>query len=118
MFDPHQVHTLAAQNGFKKIRPKNWARRTIDFIQLVNLQGSQWSQEENYLNFALWCLAFGEPSSMVEYKFHFRMRAEELGVSDAFAFFAAIEGKFENLNQLGSTNAAHMHIDLRRMLSL
>jgi hypothetical protein len=57
---------------------------------LVNLQGSQWSPNEHYLNFGLWALFLGEPLSLAESKFHFRTRAEDVGATDLASFFGAI----------------------------
>ncbi|MGE0660785.1 MAG: DUF4304 domain-containing protein [Reyranellaceae bacterium] len=75
MFDPIVLHEKAIDHGFRRHRRQNWVRRTDDFIQLINLQNSAWSREVNYLNFALWPLALGEPPTHAENKFHFRMRA-------------------------------------------
>lgn len=77
-FDPVDLHERAIDHGFRRHRRQNWVRRTEDFVQLINLQNSAWSREVNYLNFALWPLALGEPPTHAENKFHFRMRANSL----------------------------------------
>jgi len=83
MFDPDEVHEEATRYGFKRRGKQNWHRKTDDFVQLINLQKSAWSNDANYLNFALWPLAFGEPPTLAESKFHFRMRAD--GIQTLFA---------------------------------
>lgn len=54
---------------------------------MVNLQHSQWSRDKSYLNFALWPLALGEPTTFAESKYHFRSRAESMGVQRLDQFF-------------------------------
>lgn len=85
--DAEELDRFAQTHGFKRWRRRNWVRRTADFLQLVNLQRSQWSGEDHYLNFALWPLAMGEPSTIDESKFPFRARAEDLGAKDLTEFF-------------------------------
>ena len=64
MFDPDEVHEEATRHGFKRRGRQNWHRKTDDFVQLINLQKSAWSNDANYLNFALWPLALGEPPTL------------------------------------------------------
>jgi hypothetical protein len=87
--EAEQLERLALQHGFNRKRPRNWVRRTADFVQLVNLQRSQWS-DERYLNFAMWALALGEPPTFVEYKFHFRTRGEHMA-PDLDGFFSVAD---------------------------
>jgi hypothetical protein len=82
-----ELDALAHRHGFKRKGKQNWVRRTTDFVQLLNLQRSQWADEGRYLNFALWPLVFGEPPSIAESKFHFRTRAEDIGATDVTAVF-------------------------------
>lgn len=86
MFDIRELDEQATLLGFKRRGKQNWVRRTDDFVQLINLQKSAWSGEVNYLNFALWPLAFGEPSTLAESKFHFRVRADSLQTLLKFAY--------------------------------
>lgn len=88
MLDAAAITEIAAEHGFKKRGARNWVRQTPDFVQLVNLQRSAWSQEEAYVNFALWALELGRPSSLIESKFHFRTRADDLGATSAKDLFA------------------------------
>jgi len=89
--EAEQLDRLAQQHGFKrKGQQRNWVRRTSDFVQLVNLQRSQWS-DERYLNFAMWPLALDEPPTFAESKFHFRTRGESMGASDLDSFFSAAD---------------------------
>lgn len=81
MLDAAAIAEVAAEHGFKKRGARNWVRQTTDFIQLINLQRSAWSKEEAYVNFALWALEMGQPSSLIESKFHFRTRADDLGAT-------------------------------------
>ena len=83
-----ELDSLAQRHGFKRKGKQNWARRTDDFVQLINLQRSQWADEGRYLNFALWPLALGEPPSISESKFHFRTRAESIGATDLTGMFS------------------------------
>ena len=41
-----ELDQLAQQRGFKRKGQRKWLRRTADFVQLVNVQGSQWSSED------------------------------------------------------------------------
>ena len=88
--DAAELDVAAQQARFQRCGKRNWVRRTSDFVQLINLQKSQWSSE-NYLNFALWAVALGEPPKLDESKFHFRTRAEDLGARDLASFFAAAD---------------------------
>ena len=88
--DAEQLDRLAQEHGFKRKGQRNWVRRTSDFVQLVNLQRSQWS-EDRYLNFAMWPLALGEPPTVAESKFHFRTRAEGMGATDLAGFFSCAD---------------------------
>ncbi|WP_413717937.1 DUF4304 domain-containing protein [Silicimonas sp. MF1-12-2] len=85
--DAVELDRLARQNGFRTMGSRTWARRTAEFVQVVNLQRSQWSNETRYLNFALWPLALGEPTSFAESKFHFRTRAESMAARGLREFF-------------------------------
>ena len=87
-----ELDEAARSHGFARQGPRNWVRRTADFVQLVNLQRSQWSADDRYLNFALWPLAFGEPPTIAESKFHFRTRAGHMDASGLAGFFAAADG--------------------------
>ena len=100
MFDPDTIEEAALRHGFKRRGKRSWVRRTADFIQLVNLQGSAWSKDVSYCNFALWPLALGEPTSMAESKFLFRTRADSLGAADPEALFE-ISDKLASMADLG-----------------
>lgn len=88
--EAEQLDRMAQQHGFTRKGQRNWLRRTSDFIQLVNLQRSQWS-DERYLNFAMWPLALGEPPTLAESKFQFRTRAERMGATDLDGFFSCAD---------------------------
>jgi hypothetical protein len=103
MLEAEQLDRLAQQHGFKRKRQRNWVRRTSDFIQLVNLQRSQWS-DERYLNFAMWPLALGEPPTVAENKFHFRTRAEKMA-ADLDGFFACAD-RLGTLDDLRAATAS------------
>jgi hypothetical protein len=83
-----EVDRLARHHGFRGRGPRTWSRHTGDFVQLVNLQRSQWSKDITYLNFALWPLVLGEPTSFAESKFLFRTRGEHMSAEDLPSFFA------------------------------
>jgi len=99
-----EVLNAAAQgHGFMRKGQRNRVRRTADFVQLVNLQHSQWSSEERYLNFAMWPLALGEPPTIAESKFHFRTRGAYMGANDVSSFFATVD----ELSTLGGLREAN-----------
>ena len=119
--DQEDLDRAARQNGFKRKGQRNWVRRTADFVQLVNLQKSQWSPENHYLNFALWPLALGEPPTIAESKFKFRTRGEALGAHDIASFFAAAD-ELMTLDGLRDAQRAGritglFHKDLRDLLT-
>ena len=90
--DAEALDREAQRYGFTRKGRRNWIRRTRDFIQLVNLQHSQWSADDHYLNFAMWPLAMGEPPTIAESRFQFRTRGERLGANDLPSFFLAVDG--------------------------
>jgi uncharacterized protein DUF4304 len=105
MFDAASIDEVALRRGFKRRGKKNWVRRTADFVQLVNLQGSAWSRDVSYVNFALWPLALGEPNSLAESKFLFRTRAGGLGASSPEALFNSAD-RLQSLADLRAALAA------------
>src|SRR5262249_18357002 len=105
MFDTVSIDEVALRRGFKRRGKKNWIRRTADFVQLVNLQGSAWTTDVSYVNFALWPLSLGEPNAIAESKFLFRTRAERLGVSSTEALFDAAD-QLQSLADLRAALAA------------
>ena len=115
-----ELDALAQRHGFKRKGKQNWVRRTTDFVQLINLQRSQWADEGRYLNFALWPLALGEPPSIAESKFHFRTRAESMGATDLTGVFLRADA-LTTLAELSTAEALGgvpglMTRDLRELL--
>ena len=100
-----ELDALAQRYGFKRKGKQNWVRRTADFVQLINLQRSQWDGEGRYLNFALWPLALGEPPCIAESKFHFRTRAESMGATDLIGVFSQADA-ITTLAELGAADAS------------
>ena len=100
-----ELDALAQRHGFKRKGKQNWVRRTGDFVQLINLQRSQFADEGRHLNFALWPLVFGEPPSIAESKFHFRTRAEDIGATDLTGVFARADA-LTTLVELSAAEAA------------
>ncbi|UUL81663.1 DUF4304 domain-containing protein [Sphingomonas qomolangmaensis] len=120
MFDVQTITEAASRRGFKRKNERNWTRRTDEFVQLVNLQKSAWSDSQAYLNFAMWPLALGEPSSFAESKMMFRTRAENLGATDPDTLFDAAD-RLQSLQDLRSAIAAGsvsalISVELRRLL--
>lgn len=106
MLTPDHIEAFASERGFHRKGQRNWIRRTADFVQLVNLQRSQWAKTDNYLNFALWPLALGEPPAISESKFHFRARMEDICASGRLVdFFREIDGQFDTLSSLRAASA-------------
>lgn len=58
--------------GFKKLRA-NWHRATLDTIQTINIQGSQWGPEY-YINVGTYLRALGNETTPPEYRCHVRAR--------------------------------------------
>lgn len=85
MWNEKEIGERLVAAGFLRCRPRNWVRRTADFVQLVNLQRSRWSKEDSYLNFALWPTLMGEPPSLTENTFPFRLRVERFDGYDISA---------------------------------
>ncbi|HWL09243.1 MAG TPA: DUF4304 domain-containing protein [Planctomicrobium sp.] len=70
-----QIKALAAllkPLGFKK-RRTTWYLQTVDTIQAINVQGSQWGPAY-YLNVGTYLRALGEESMPPEYRCHIRAR--------------------------------------------
>ncbi len=95
--DRDEVDRLARHQGFRGRGPRTWSRHKGEFVQLVNLQRSQWSKDVSYLNFALWALVPGEPKAFAESKFLFRTRGEQMSVQD-------LPGFLEEADKLTSTS--------------
>jgi hypothetical protein len=108
---------LALAHGFKRRGKRNWLRRTDDFIQLLNLQGSQWAKNDNYLNFALWPLALGEPPVIAEHKFHLRMRAGSASAETVEDVFTLLDGRMRTLKGLRSEDLAYATVQLQTLLA-
>ncbi|MBB5714153.1 DUF4304 domain-containing protein [Sphingomonas aerophila] len=120
MFDAQAIDETALRRGFQRKGKTYWMRRTDDFVQLVNLQGSAWSSSQTYLNFGMWPLALGEPKSLAESKMMFRTRAEDLGAADPDALFDAAD-RLQSLRDLRAALAARsvsglVSVELRRLL--
>jgi hypothetical protein len=49
--DRDEVDRLALNHGFRRLGSRTWSRHKGDFVQLVNLQRSQWAKDVTYLNF-------------------------------------------------------------------
>lgn len=95
------IEGFASEHGFRRKGQRNWIRRTADFIQLVNLQRSQWAKADTYLNFALWPLVLGEPPAITESKFLLRARMEDICASGSLAdLFSEIDRQFDTLPAL------------------
>ncbi|MFD9901921.1 DUF4304 domain-containing protein [Mesorhizobium sp. NPDC059025] len=116
MWDEREIGENLVAAGFRKTRPRNWVRRTDDVVQLVNLQRSQWSKEDNYLNFALWPLVMGEPPSLSESRFPFRLRVE----GNLAALLPRLERDFGSLQRLRQSIEAYrtawVTLELRAIL--
>ncbi|WP_442583551.1 DUF4304 domain-containing protein [Mesorhizobium sp. ASY16-5R] len=113
--DPKRLDADAIGHGFVRRGKQNWVRRTGDFVQLVNLQKSAWSTGANYLNFALWPLAFGEPPSIAASKFHFRMRVDDS--ADLFALADRLQSLHELRQAMLSENVLGLAtLPLQRLL--
>jgi hypothetical protein len=104
--DTTELNEAAISHGFLRRGQKNWVRRTCDFVQLINLQHSQWSAEDGYINFAIWPLRFGEPDTLAASKFPFRIRAES--VARDLTTLLEVADRFESLTALREAYAARL----------
>lgn len=64
-------------SGFTRRGKRNWVRQSQDVLQLINLQKSQYSDEE-YVNVALWPEVLGKAQALSEHKFPLRGRVENV----------------------------------------
>jgi hypothetical protein len=64
------------QYGFKKMRT-TWRKSTDDFVFVLNIQGSQWSKEDYYINVGIYIKALGTKQNPYEYDCHIRSRIDE-----------------------------------------
>jgi hypothetical protein len=64
------------EQGFRK-KGASWWKHTEDFIQVINIQGSQWSKKF-YINLAVYIRSLGDEEWPTEYKCHIRNRLESL----------------------------------------
>ena len=122
MHDATAINEAAVRRCFKRKGKASWVRRTADFVQLVSLQGSAWSADQNYVNFGLWPLAVGEPTTLAESKMMFRTRAEDLGASDFDTLFNAAD-RLQSLENLraslaGGSVSGLVSVELRRLLDI
>jgi hypothetical protein len=62
--------------GFKK-KDATWRRTKDSFIQIFNVQGSQWSKSF-YFNLGVYITALGEDKAPLEHDSHIRNRADSL----------------------------------------
>lgn len=62
--------------GFKK-KDATWRRTKDGFIQIFNVQGSQWSKSF-YFNLGVYITALGEDKAPLEHDSHIRNRADNL----------------------------------------
>jgi hypothetical protein len=63
-------------HGFKKIRT-TWHKTTDTLILVFNIQGSQWSTEDYYINLGIYLKSLGNESAPPEYRCHIRTRIDE-----------------------------------------
>jgi Domain of unknown function (DUF4304) len=63
------------KQGFKKTKT-TWRKTTDDLIYVINIQGSQWNEEDYYINVAMYIRAIGEEENPPEYRCHIRSRIE------------------------------------------
>jgi len=63
------------QHGFKKNKT-TWRKTTDDLIYVLNIQGSQWSNEDYYINVAIYIKALGTEINPPEYRCHISSRID------------------------------------------
>jgi hypothetical protein len=63
------------QQGFKKNKT-TWRKTTDDLVYVLNIQGSQWSKEDYYINVAIYIKALGTEINPTEYRCHIRSRID------------------------------------------
>ena len=122
MHDAAAINEAAVRRSFKRKGKPSWVRRTADFVQLVSLQGSAWSADQNYVNCGLWPLAVAEPTTLAESKMMLRTRAEDLRASDFDTLFNAAD-RLQSLENLraslaGGSVSGLVSVELRRLLDI
>jgi hypothetical protein len=63
------------QQGFKKTKT-TWRKTTDDLVFVLNVQGSQRSSEDYYINVAIYIKALGTEENPAEYRCHIRDRID------------------------------------------
>ena len=85
-------------------------RPVNDIVQLVNFQKSNFSTDE-YINVAIWPLAMGQPTSLLEHKFPIRGRIEDIISSQSGsdspleALLVALDGPLSSLEGVRNARA-------------
>jgi hypothetical protein len=64
------------QHGFKKMRTY-WRKSTDDLVFVLNIQGSQWSKEDYYINVGIHIKALGTEQNPPLYSCHIFDRIDE-----------------------------------------
>jgi hypothetical protein len=62
--------------GFKKTRT-TWHKSIDTLIMVFNIQGSQWSTEDYYINLGIYIKSLGNETAPPEYRCHIRTRIDE-----------------------------------------
>ena len=110
------------QNKFKKTRA-NWRKEIDDLIFVLNIQTSQWSKEDYYINVGIYIKDLGIEQNPPEYRCHIRDRINEQGMScssicDQILEWFEKHESIEKLKLLGNQNnlPAFTTVDARKYL--
>ena len=108
-----EIAPTLKKHGFKK-RRRSWFRDTGEIIQVVNLQASQWSEEDYYFNLALYLKPLGDLETPPEYKCHIRRRVVE-GEPMSMLNFAL--GWFAERDTLSKLREKHSNGDMEAIVT-
>lgn len=71
-----EVAATLKERGFKK-RRRTWTRDFSEIVQVFNVQASQWSQDDFYVNVGVYIKDLGDLAAPPENKCHVRRRVPQ-----------------------------------------
>ena len=107
---------LLKREGFKKSKT-TWRKTTVDLISILNIQGSQWSEEDYYINVAIYIKALGEEVNPPEYRCHIRSRIEN-EVYVCSSIYEEVSNWFEKYGDIERLRLLWQESDLPLMVTV
>lgn len=102
------------KKGFKKIKT-TWRKTTDQLVFVLNIQRSQWSEGEYYINLALYIKALGTEVNPSEYRCHIRSRIDNKvkecsSICEEILYWFEKHGDIERLRSLLQENELQMMV--------